>query len=43
MPSQQIRNMSSIMADGITPTLSGRNKARAAMDRLIEAIVIGNH
>jgi D-alanyl-D-alanine carboxypeptidase/D-alanyl-D-alanine-endopeptidase (penicillin-binding protein 4) len=32
-----------IMADGITPTLSGRNKARAAMDRLIEAIVIGNH
>ena len=32
-----------IMADGITPTLSSRNKARAAMDRLLEAIVMGNH
>jgi len=32
-----------IMADEITPTLSSRNKARAAMDRLLEAIVMGNH
>lgn len=32
-----------IMADGITPTLSGRNKARAAMDRLLGSIVMGNH
>jgi len=32
-----------ILADGIRPTLSGRNKARAAMDRLLEAIVMGNH
>jgi D-alanyl-D-alanine carboxypeptidase/D-alanyl-D-alanine-endopeptidase (penicillin-binding protein 4) len=32
-----------IMADGINPTLTSRNKARAVMDRLLEAIVIGNH
>lgn len=32
-----------ILADGITPTLSARNKARAAMDRLLGAIVTGNH
>lgn len=32
-----------ILADGITPTLSARKKARAAMDRLLAAIVTGNH
>lgn len=32
-----------ILADGITPTLSSRNKARAAMDRLLGTIVKGNH
>ena len=32
-----------ILADWITPTLSGRHKASAVMDRLLEAIVVGNH
>ncbi|MBU3692290.1 MAG: hypothetical protein FGM47_02075 [Candidatus Nanopelagicaceae bacterium] len=32
-----------ILADGITPSFTARNKARAAMDRLIGAIVKGNH
>lgn len=32
-----------ILADGITPTFSARNKARAAMDRLLGVIVKGNH
>ena len=32
-----------ILADGITPTLTSRNKARAAMDRLLGTIVKGNH
>ncbi len=32
-----------ILADGITPTLTARNKARAAMDRLMGVIVKGNH
>lgn len=32
-----------ILADGITPTFTARNKARAAMDRLLETIVQGNH
>ncbi|MEN9305218.1 MAG: hypothetical protein RLY76_486 [Actinomycetota bacterium] len=32
-----------ILADGITPTFTARNKARAAMDRLLGAIVKGNH
>lgn len=32
-----------ILADGITPTLSSRNKARATMDRLLGVIVKGNH
>lgn len=32
-----------ILADEITPTLSGRNKARAAMDRLLGTIATGNH
>jgi len=31
-----------ILADGITPTLTARNKARAAMDRLLGIIVKGN-
>lgn len=32
-----------ILADGITPSFTARNKARAAMDRLLGAIVEGNH
>jgi D-alanyl-D-alanine carboxypeptidase len=32
-----------ILADGITPTLKGRNAARRAMDRLLETIVMGDH
>ena len=32
-----------ILADGITPSFTARNKARAAMDRLLGAIVKGNH
>jgi PBP4 family serine-type D-alanyl-D-alanine carboxypeptidase len=32
-----------ILADGITPTFTARNKARAAMDRLLGVIVKGNH
>ena len=32
-----------ILADGITPTFSSRNRARAAMDRLLGVIVNGNH
>jgi D-alanyl-D-alanine carboxypeptidase/D-alanyl-D-alanine-endopeptidase (penicillin-binding protein 4) len=32
-----------ILADGITPSLTARNKARAAMDRLLGSIVKGNH
>ncbi|NBQ00599.1 MAG: D-alanyl-D-alanine carboxypeptidase [Actinobacteria bacterium] len=32
-----------ILADGINPTLGSRNRARAVMDRLLEAIVMGNH
>ena len=32
-----------ILADGITPSLKYRNRARAAMDRLLEAIVKGDH
>jgi PBP4 family serine-type D-alanyl-D-alanine carboxypeptidase len=31
-----------ILADGITPTFTARNKARAAMDRLLGAIVKAN-
>jgi len=32
-----------ILADGITPTLQSRNRARTAMDKLLEAIVKGGH
>jgi D-alanyl-D-alanine carboxypeptidase len=32
-----------ILADGITPTFTARNRARAAMDRLLGVIVKGNH
>jgi D-alanyl-D-alanine carboxypeptidase/D-alanyl-D-alanine-endopeptidase (penicillin-binding protein 4) len=32
-----------ILADGITPTLGARNRARASMDRLLGVIVRGNH
>ena len=32
-----------ILADGITPSLKYRNRARAAMDRLLETIVKGDH
>ncbi|MBU6164423.1 MAG: D-alanyl-D-alanine carboxypeptidase [Actinomycetales bacterium] len=32
-----------ILADGITPTLGARNRARASMDRLLGVIVKGNH
>ena len=32
-----------ILADGITPTFTARNKARAAMDRLLGVIVKGIH
>ena len=32
-----------ILADGITPTLQSRNRARTAMDKLLEAIVKGDH
>ena len=32
-----------ILADGITPTLKNRNRARSAMDKLLEAIVKGDH
>lgn len=32
-----------ILADGITPTLQSRNRARAAMDKLLETIVKGDH
>ena len=32
-----------ILADGITPTLRNRNRARDAMDKLLEAIVKGDH
>ena len=32
-----------ILADGLTPSFTARNKARAAMDRLLGAIVKGNH
>ncbi len=32
-----------ILADGITPSFTARNKARAAMDRLLGVIVKGNH
>jgi D-alanyl-D-alanine carboxypeptidase/D-alanyl-D-alanine-endopeptidase (penicillin-binding protein 4) len=32
-----------ILADGITPTFSSRNRARAAMDRLLGVIVKGIH
>lgn len=32
-----------ILADGITPSWSARNRARAAMDRLLGVIVKGNH
>jgi hypothetical protein len=31
------------LADGITPTLQSRNRARTAMDKLLEAIVKGGH
>lgn len=32
-----------ILADGITPTLTARNAARRAMDKLLETIVMGDH
>lgn len=32
-----------ILVDGITPTLKNRNRARSAMDQLLEAIVKGDH
>lgn len=32
-----------ILADGITPNLMARNRARAAMDKLLETIVKGDH
>jgi D-alanyl-D-alanine carboxypeptidase len=32
-----------ILADGITPSFTARNKARAAMDRFLGVIVKGNH
>jgi D-alanyl-D-alanine carboxypeptidase len=32
-----------ILADGITPTLQSRNRARTAMDKLLETIVKGDH
>jgi D-alanyl-D-alanine carboxypeptidase/D-alanyl-D-alanine-endopeptidase (penicillin-binding protein 4) len=32
-----------ILADGITPSLKNRNRARAAMDKLLETIVKGDH
>lgn len=32
-----------ILADGIMPTLRYRNRARAAMDKLLETIVKGDH
>lgn len=32
-----------ILADGITPSLGARNRARASMDRLLGVIVKGNH
>jgi D-alanyl-D-alanine carboxypeptidase/D-alanyl-D-alanine-endopeptidase (penicillin-binding protein 4) len=32
-----------ILADGITPTFTSRNRARAAMDRLLGVIVKGIH
>ncbi len=32
-----------ILADGIIPSLKNRNRARAAMDRLLETIVKGDH
>ena len=32
-----------ILADGISPTLGARNRARASMDRLLGVIVKGNH
>ncbi|MEY3318183.1 MAG: hypothetical protein RL540_555 [Actinomycetota bacterium] len=32
-----------ILADGITPSLRNRNRARTAMDKLLEAIVKGDH
>ncbi|MBU3715650.1 MAG: hypothetical protein FGM63_01225 [Candidatus Nanopelagicaceae bacterium] len=32
-----------ILADGITPSLKYRNRARAAMDKLLETIVKGDH
>ena len=32
-----------ILADGISPTLSARNAARRAMDKLLETVVTGDH
>lgn len=32
-----------ILADGITPSLKNRNRARAAMDKLLETVVKGGH
>lgn len=32
-----------ILADGVTPSLKYRNRARAAMDKLLEVIVKGDH
>jgi hypothetical protein len=32
-----------ILADGITPSLKYRNRARNAMDKLLETVVKGNH
>jgi len=32
-----------ILADGITPSLKNRNRARAAMDKLLETIIKGDH
>ena len=32
-----------ILADGISPTLSARNAARRAMDKLLETVVMGDH
>ena len=32
-----------ILADGITPSLKYRNRARVAMDKLLEAVVKGDH